>query len=105
MLRTLRLDRTRVGDAPSLLAGVDTTWAHFANGVPDEAVAQLDTLQREIAAAPAVREHRLSPTAPSARGVSAALAERWRVAARTTAVRVALPAGTSRGPRSAKGNR
>ncbi|MBK6845880.1 MAG: hypothetical protein IPG88_27005 [Gemmatimonadetes bacterium] len=51
ILRTLRLDSTRVGDAPSLLAGVDTTWAHFANGMPDEAVAQLDTLQREIAAA------------------------------------------------------
>ncbi|MBK8057384.1 MAG: PIG-L family deacetylase [Gemmatimonadetes bacterium] len=92
MLRTLRLDSTRVGDAPSLLAGVDTTWAHFANGMPDEAVAQLDTLQREITAVrAAVRDAPMAADGAERAGVSAALAEALaRVAARTTAVRVAL---------------
>lgn len=92
LLRTLRIDSTRVGDAPSLMAGIDTTWAHFATGLPDEAVAQLDTLQREIAAVRALLRTNDSDAAPSGRSAaSTALAESLaRVAARTSAVRVAL---------------
>lgn len=92
LVRTLRVDSTRVGDAPSLLAGVDTTWAHFTPGMPDEALAQLDTLQREISAMRALaRTHASDGADTGRRATSVALAESLaRVAARTTEVRVAL---------------
>ena len=85
LVRTLRLDSTRVGDGSALFGAMDTTWTRFTE-LPDEARVQLDSLRLEIAAAEALG--RISGVAPvQSDSLAARLA---RVAARTSAVRIEL---------------
>ncbi len=85
LMRTLRLDSTRVGDGPALFGAMDTTWTRFT-GLPDEARLQLDSLRLDIGAVEALG----SGTPPVPAHADSLAARLARVAARASAVRVEL---------------